>query len=330
MVKLNRLFSALLSTSLILTSTSPIFAKVQKDTFISVSGNFVYSDHETYVDMSTGIEYDIETGESISHGCSFYYQYLQSLQSVVPEVPQEPEKEVVEEKVEEPEKIEEAEKVEDVLEKEEEPTQKKEENKVVKDDPNYKEDTWYHPKEINPQGYVGELKTAIKKDNFVTSSWDAFKIASNPFTVGECTYFAWSRFYQVYGYDHGARGCGKQNAAEIVQANSDKFVLSSSPAAGAVYSAEKNTLYRKYGHVGFVEAFDGKNIWLSEGNVEIGDNKGYIWIHKMAWEEFQEMFPDAVFAVPIKEEKTEKKEKKEESITLEIKTPVIQPRILKK
>lgn len=161
-------------------------------------------------------------------------------------------------------------------------------------------DTWYHPTLINALGYTGEVKNAIKLDNYVTGNWNQFTIASNPFQRGQCTYFAWSRFYQVYGYDSGARGNGKTNAAEIVKAHSSQFKLSSTPAAGAVFSYEKNSLLPQYGHVGFVEAYDEKTdtIYISEGNVTINGKSGNIYIHKMKFSTLKKMYPDIVFAVP--------------------------------
>lgn len=161
-------------------------------------------------------------------------------------------------------------------------------------------DTWYHPTLIHALGYTGEVKNAIKLDNYVTGNWNQFTIASNPFQRGQCTYFAWSRFYQVYGYDSGARGNGKTNAAEIVKAHSRQFKLSSTPAAGAVFSYEKNSLLPQYGHVGFVEAYDEETdtIYISEGNVTINGTSGNIYIHKMKFSTLKKMYPDIVFAVP--------------------------------
>lgn len=161
-------------------------------------------------------------------------------------------------------------------------------------------DTWYHPTLINALGYTGEVKNAIKLDGYVTGNWNQFTIASNPFQRGQCTYFAWSRFYQVYGYDSGARGNGKTNAAEIVKAHSSQFKLSSTPAAGAVFSYEKNSLLPQYGHVGFVEAYDEETdtIYISEGNVTINGTSGNIYIHKMKFSTLKKMYPDIVFAVP--------------------------------
>lgn len=161
-------------------------------------------------------------------------------------------------------------------------------------------DTWYHPTLINALGYTGEVKNAIKLNDYVTGNWNQFTIASNPFQRGQCTYFAWSRFYQVYGYDSGARGNGKTNATEIVKAHGDQFKLSSTPAAGAVFSYEKNSLLPQYGHVGFVEAYDEETdtIYISEGNVTINGTSGNIYIHKMKFSTLKQMYPDIVFAIP--------------------------------
>lgn len=151
------------------------------------------------------------------------------------------------------------------------------------------------------RGYRGKLDEAIVFDSFVTKNYDRFLNNKNPFTVGQCTWFAWSRFYQVYGYDSGARGNGKMNAFEIVQHHKDSFQLSSTPAAGAVFSLNKNTLYPQYGHVGFIEAYDGEYVWISEGNVKFENQLGNIWIHKVNWETFKATYPDVVFAVPNQE-----------------------------
>ena len=170
--------------------------------------------------------------------------------------------------------------------------------KVDKKEVPYVANTWYHPTAVNALGYTGEVANAIKEDSFLTSNWDKFKVAGNPFSMPQCTYFAWSRFYQVYGYDNGARGNGKTNAMEIVNAHGDTFSISSTPSAGAVFSAEKNTLEPEYGHVGFIEAYDGTYVWISEGNYTIGDTGGFIYIHKQTWTSFKAQYPDVVFAVP--------------------------------
>lgn len=148
-------------------------------------------------------------------------------------------------------------------------------------------------------GYISSVKNALKYESLLTKDWSKFILVGNPFAMPQCTYYAWSRFYQVYGFSSGAFGNGKDNAREIVAAHGDKFSLSSTPSGGAVFSAQANTLYPQYGHVGFVEAFDGTNLWISEGNYTLsnGDN-GYIHIYRTTLQAFKAMYPDVVFAVP--------------------------------
>lgn len=148
-------------------------------------------------------------------------------------------------------------------------------------------------------GYISSVKNALKYESLLTKDWSKFILVGNPFAMPQCTYYAWSRFYQVYGFSSGAFGNGKDNAREIVAAHGDKFSLSSTPSGGAVFSAQANTLYPQFGHVGFVEAFDGTNLWISEGNYTLsnGDN-GYIHIYRTTLQAFKAMYPDVVFAVP--------------------------------
>lgn len=148
------------------------------------------------------------------------------------------------------------------------------------------------------EGYISSVKNALKLDNYISMDWSPFVTIGNPFELGQCTYFAWSRFYLTYGFSSGAFGDGKDNAREIVSAHSNMFSLSSTPSGGAVFSAQKNTLYPQYGHVGFVEAYDGTNLWISEGNYKVNGKEGYIHIYRTTLQAFKAMYPDVVFAVP--------------------------------
>ena len=53
---------------------------------------------------------------------------------------------------------------------------------------------------------------------------------TNPYDAnglwGQCTWFAWGRFYELYGYDPGFRGSGKDCAQQLYDAHSDEFELS--------------------------------------------------------------------------------------------------------
>ena len=94
---------------------------------------------------------------------------------------------------------------------------------------------------------------------------DAYVI-KNPYAqvnlYGQCTWFAWGRFYELYGYDPGFRGDGWNCVEQLVETHPDKWELSEIPQAGAVFSCvERN-------HVGIVVEWDGVNITIQEGNLD--------------------------------------------------------------
>lgn len=89
---------------------------------------------------------------------------------------------------------------------------------------------------------------------------------NNPYSAsalfGQCTWFAWGRFYEIYGYSPGFTGDGYQCADQLVRTHPDKFEISSTPKVGAIYSAiGKN-------HVGVVIGWDGTNITVQDGNLD--------------------------------------------------------------
>lgn len=91
-------------------------------------------------------------------------------------------------------------------------------------------------------------------------------ITKNPYAkaglYGQCTWFAWGRFYELYGYDPGFSGNGWDCVDELLKAHPDKFERSSTPKAGAVFSGiGKN-------HVGIVLKVDGNNITIQDGNYD--------------------------------------------------------------
>ena len=85
----------------------------------------------------------------------------------------------------------------------------------------------------------------------------------NPFQYGQCTWFAWGRFYEVYGYDPGFRGNGSTNAQELCDAHPDDFYMSTTEVKpGAIFSVNNS----QYGHVGFVAAVNGDMLTIQDGN----------------------------------------------------------------
>lgn len=79
---------------------------------------------------------------------------------------------------------------------------------------------------------------------------------------GQCTWFAWGRFYELYGYSPGFTGNGNQCVDQLIAAHPDKFEKSNTPKAGAVFSGVGHN------HVGIVIAWDGTNITIQEGNID--------------------------------------------------------------
>ena len=91
-------------------------------------------------------------------------------------------------------------------------------------------------------------------------------VTKNPYAqaglYGQCTWFAWGRFYELYGYDPGFSGDGSSCVKKLIAAHSDKFERSSSPKAGAVFSAIGHN------HVGIVIAVKDNTITVQEGNLD--------------------------------------------------------------
>ena len=91
-------------------------------------------------------------------------------------------------------------------------------------------------------------------------------VTKNPYAqaglYGQCTWFAWGRFYELYGYDPGFSGDGSSCVKEMIAAHPDKFERSSSPKAGAVFSAIGHN------HVGIVIAVNNNTITVQEGNLD--------------------------------------------------------------
>ena len=91
-------------------------------------------------------------------------------------------------------------------------------------------------------------------------------VIKNPYAqvnlYGQCTWFAWGRFYELYGYDPGFRGDGWNCAEQLVETHPDKWELSDIPQPGSVFSCiDRN-------HVGIVVEWNGVNITIQEGNLD--------------------------------------------------------------
>lgn len=98
---------------------------------------------------------------------------------------------------------------------------------------------------------------------------DAAWGSGNPYTngcQGQCTWFAWGRFYEIYGFDGGFTGNGRDCVNQCLARHPDKFKFSTTPVAGSLFSwtaAGEN-------HVGMVVAVQGDSITIMDGNVDGG------------------------------------------------------------
>lgn len=95
-----------------------------------------------------------------------------------------------------------------------------------------------------------------------TEAWGSNNPYSRVGLYGQCTWFAWGRFYEIHGYSPGFTGDGWKCAKQLVSAHPDKFKISSTPAVGAIFSCIGRN------HVGIVIGWDGTNITIQEGNLD--------------------------------------------------------------
>lgn len=152
----------------------------------------------------------------------------------------------------------------------------------------------------------GIIKDENSNPNF--SNKDAW-INKNPYAgrnTGQCTWFAWGRFYEIYGYSPGFTTNGNGCVNQLLRAHSDKFVKSNTPVPGAVFSTG---LGEQYGHVGIVLEVDEENdrIVIQDGN-QNGQSDSFAvaqtdWRTKeYSLKEFCAMRGGTIFANPIGKE----------------------------
>ena len=101
------------------------------------------------------------------------------------------------------------------------------------------------------------------KPNF--DNYDAW-VNNNPYAqaklYGQCTWFAWGRFYELYGYSPGFIGDGWKCVDQLLKTHGDKFERSTTPKAGAVFSGIGRN------HVGIVIDVKGDVLIIQEGNLD--------------------------------------------------------------
>lgn len=130
----------------------------------------------------------------------------------------------------------------------------------------------------------------------------AWKAPNNPYAptyYGQCTWFAWGRFYEIYGYSPGFTGNGYQCVRQLLNKHGDKFRFGKTPKVGAVGSSDK-----AHNHVWIVVGVEGNNITVQEGNLNGKTDSWAVaitdwWTHTYTLEELRATYGDISFANPI-------------------------------
>lgn len=95
-----------------------------------------------------------------------------------------------------------------------------------------------------------------------TDAW----VTKNPYAqaglYGQCTWFAWGRFYEIYEFSPGFTGNGYSCVAQLLATHPDKFEFSLIPKVGAVGSSDV-----AHNHVWIVVGVEGEKITIQEGNL---------------------------------------------------------------
>lgn len=157
-------------------------------------------------------------------------------------------------------------------------------------DPNYVE----HVMRYVSLGF-GNYREQPNFDNM--DAWGSNNPYSRANLYGQCTWFAWGRFHEIYGYSPGFIGDGWKCVDQLLQAHPDKFVKSNEPAVGAVFSCVGRN------HVGIVIGWDGENITIQEGNLDgvtntFADAKKDWHTATYSLDQFRTKCKGVVFAVP--------------------------------
>ena len=97
-----------------------------------------------------------------------------------------------------------------------------------------------------------------------TDAW----VTKNPYAqaglYGQCTWFAWGRFYEIYGFSPGFTGNGYSCVAQLLATHPDKFEFSLIPKVGAVGSSDV-----AHNHVWIVVGVEGEKITnCKKGNLK--------------------------------------------------------------
>lgn len=128
----------------------------------------------------------------------------------------------------------------------------------------------------------------------------------NPYTadwLGQCTWFTWGRFYEIYGYSPCFTGNGCDCVIQLVLAHPDKWEFATKPVVGSVFSADY-----AHNHVGIIVGIEkdefGNDLYIvQEGNLN-GRNDSWdevetdCWTQTYTMEELKNIYGNVTFANP--------------------------------
>lgn len=133
----------------------------------------------------------------------------------------------------------------------------------------------------------------------------SWKESTSPYNVpslwGQCTWFAWGRFYELYGFSPKFYGNGYECVSQLLAAHSDKFEFSKTPKAGAVFSSDY-----AHNHVGIVLDYNEKTdtLTIQEGNLDGISNTNWddaiadYRTIRLSSKDMQTLYGDVSYAVP--------------------------------
>ena len=157
-------------------------------------------------------------------------------------------------------------------------------------------------KQVNRRLSVKNLGEINLLPNYNNSA--AWKQANSPYNTpylwGQCTWFAWGRFYELYGFSPRFSGNGYECVGQLLAAHPDKFSKSDKPAAGAVFSSDT-----AHNHVGIVLDYDESSdtLLIQEGNLDGVSNDWDTAIEdyrtiKLSSKDIRTLYGNVTYAVP--------------------------------
>lgn len=145
-----------------------------------------------------------------------------------------------------------------------------------------------------------EQKKRYVKPDFKNMDAYGYK---NPYTeswLGQCTWYTWGRFVEIYGYDPGFTGNGCDCVKQLILSHPHDWILSDKPVVGSVFSADF-----EHNHVGLIVGIEDDLYLVQEGNLNnrndtIDEVDTDWWLQTYTMEELKDIYGNITFANPKK------------------------------